>query len=51
MSEEFKSELGHRVKELRELHGGSLEEVAEEVRNAVENEKERYGVVDWSEFL
>jgi len=30
MSEDFKSELGRRVKELRELHGGSLEEVAAE---------------------
>lgn len=30
MSDEFKSELGRRVRELREIHGGSLEEVAEE---------------------
>lgn len=28
-----------------------IEEVAEEVSNALENKEERYGVVDWSEFL
>ncbi|WP_254838635.1 helix-turn-helix domain-containing protein [Natronomonas marina] len=30
MSEDFKSGFGRRVKELRELHGGSLEEIAED---------------------
>ena len=40
----------HKVYEI-DTTGKSVEDVVDEIKDAVENKKERTGVVDWTEFL